>query len=117
MRNFKRLKIWENGLQIVLQSYQLVKTFPEFERYALGTQISKAAVCIPSNIAEGSSRSGVKDHSRFIQIALGSSFELETQVIIANLLKYGNPELNQQILLNLDSEQKMLIGFLNKLKE
>lgn len=116
MRNFKRLKIWENGLQIVIQSYQLLKTFPEFERFGLGTQISKAAVSIPSNIAEGSSRSSLKDQSRFIEISLGSSFELETQVLIADLLKYGNPELNQQILQNLDSEQKMLIGFLNKLK-
>ncbi len=116
MRNFKRLKIWENGLQIVIQSYQLLKTFPEFERFGLGTQISKAAVSILSNIAEGSSRSSLKDQSRFIEISLGSSFELETQVLIADLLKYGNPELNQQILQNLDSEQKMLIGFLNKLK-
>jgi four helix bundle protein len=84
MKNFKQLRIWQNGMGIAVQAYQLIETFPSSERFSLSQQITSAAVSIPSNIAEGNSRSSEKDKSRFIEIALGSGFEIETQVLIAD---------------------------------
>lgn len=78
-------------------------------------QITRAGVSIPSNIAEGSSRSSEKDYSRFVEISLGSSYELETQSLIAQRVKYGNQDLLTQVITDVNDEQKMLLGFINKL--
>jgi len=74
MRNFKELKIWQKGFQIAINSFSISKAFPKEERFALSSQITRAGVSIPSNIAEGSSRNSDKEYNRFIEIALGSSF-------------------------------------------
>ncbi|MEO5946227.1 MAG: four helix bundle protein [Chitinophagaceae bacterium] len=78
MRNFKQLLIWQKGFQIAIKSYKAVSSFPKEEKYSISSQITRAAVSIPSNIAEGSSRSSMKDYNRFLEIPLGSTFELET---------------------------------------
>jgi len=90
MRNFKELKVWQKGFQIAINSFRITETFPQQEKFGLASQINRAGVSIPSNIAEGSSRNSDKDYNRFIEISLGSSFELETQLMIAKELKYGN---------------------------
>ena len=115
MRNFKELKIWQKGFQIAVNSFKFTETFPREQKFGISVQITKSAVSIPSNIAEGSSRSSEKDYSRFLEISLGSSFELETQLLIAGAVNYGNSELRNEILKDVDEEQKMLIGFMNKL--
>ena len=74
-----------------------VDTFPKEEKFSLVQQMTKAAVSIPSNIAEGSSRSSEKDYCRFIEISIGSAFELETQIIIAEKLNKGNQQLLQEL--------------------
>ena len=71
MRNFKSLKIWQKGFDIAVNSFKLVSTFPKEEKYGISSQITRAAVSIPSNIAEGSSRTSEKEYSRFIEISLG----------------------------------------------
>ncbi len=111
MRNFKELKIWQKGFEISINSYKLVESFPSTEKYSLGQQITRAAVSIPSNIAEGSSRSGTKEYNHYPEISLGSSFELETQYLIAKELNFGNQELVANGLKQLDEEQKMVIAF------
>lgn len=116
MRNFKELKIWQKGFNIAVNSFKLVSTFPKDEKFGISSQITRAAVSIPSNIAEGSSRSSDKDYNRFIEISLGSSFETETQVLIAEAVNYGDNELRKKILSDLDEEQKMLISFMKVLK-
>ena len=83
MRNFRELKIWQKGFQIAVNSIKISATFPQQEKFGLASQISRSSVSIPSNIAEGSSRTSDKDYNRFIEISLGSSFELETQLLIA----------------------------------
>ncbi|MEZ4809302.1 MAG: four helix bundle protein [Allomuricauda sp.] len=88
MRNFRELEIWKRGIELVKEVYQLIDNFPKMERYGLSSQISRSAVSIPSNIAEGCSRESQKDFSRFLQIALGSSYELETQLLISKDLGY-----------------------------
>ena len=115
MRNFKDLKIWQNGIEIAIKTYRVTATFPQEDKYAIVQQMNKAGVSIPSNIAEGSSRKSEKDYSRFIEIALGSTFELETQIVIAEQLKKGNQQLLQELKTALLEEQKMLTGFQNAL--
>lgn len=115
MRNFKELKIWQKGFQIAVNSFRITESFPSQEKFGLALQINKAWVSVPSNIAEGSSRSSDKDYNRFIEISLGSSFELETQLLIAEELKYGNPALVNNTLDLLTEEEKMLTAFINTL--
>ncbi len=98
MRNFKELKIWQKGLDIVVKAYKLTGYFPKEEKYGITSQITRASVSIPSNIAEGSSRSSEKDYNRFIEISLGSSFELETQLLISQALSFGENNLTAEIL-------------------
>ena len=117
MRNFKGLKIWQKGFDIAINSYKLVDTFPKTERYSLSQQITRAAVSIPSNVAEGSSRTSEKDYNRFLEFSLGSSFELETQYLIAKEINFGNQELITSGLQMLDEEQKMLMSFMSKLNK
>jgi len=117
MKNFKELKVWQKGVDIAITSYKLVETFPNTERYSLSQQITRAAVSIPSNIAEGSSRSSEKEYAGFLEISLGSSFELETQYPIAKKLNFGNQELLVEGLQMPDEEQKMTMAFINKLNK
>jgi four helix bundle protein len=115
MRNFKQLRIWQKGLEIATKAFKLTHTFPKDERFGLSIQITRAAVSIPSNIAEGSSRKSEKDYGHFIEKALGSAFEMETQILIAESVNYGNPLLRRELLQDLDEEQKMLMSFAGKL--
>jgi len=115
MRNFKELKIWQKGFEIAVDTYKLINTFPQSEKYSLTQQAAKAAISIPSNIAEGSSRRSEKDYNRFIEISLGSSFELETQLLIAKAVNFGDVEKINNTLAKIVEQQKMLIAFANKL--
>lgn len=100
---------------IVELTYQMTDTFPDAEKYQLTSQCLRAAVSIPSNIAEGSSRRSKKDEYRFMEIALGSSFELETQVLIAQKREYSSPEIFLQLLNEIDQEQRMLMSYMDKI--
>jgi len=115
MRNFKELKVWQNGFQIAVNSFKITESFPQQEKFGLSSQINRAGVSIPSNIAEGSSRTSDKDYNRFIEISLGSSFELETQLLIAKAVKYGNETLINSTLKLLSEEEKMLTAFSSSL--
>ena len=116
MRNFKELKIWQKGFQIAVNCFKFTVSFPKEEKYEIVSQINRVRVSIPSNIAEGSSRSSEKDYNRFIEIALGSTFELETQLLIAEATNFGDRDLCNQMKKDIDEEQKMLISFMSKLK-
>ena len=115
MKNFKKLKIWQKGFKIATSTYGITKEFPVEERYSLTSQLNRASVSISSNIAEGSSRRSERDYFRFIELALGSCFELESQFLIAAELGFGIKEDIDKILKEIDEEQKMLIGFMKKL--
>lgn len=112
MKNFKKLKIWQKGMEIVVKSYQLAKVLPVEEKYGLRSQVCRSAVSIPSNIAEGSAKNSVKEYKKFLEIALGSSYELETQVLIIEMIGLGEKELIEALLKDVDEEQKMIQGFI-----
>lgn len=87
MHIFKELKVWEKAIELVLEIYKIVSKFPKDEIFGLTSQIKRAAVSIPSNIAEGAGRNSDKDFVRFLSIAQGSSYELHTQIVLANKLE------------------------------
>ncbi len=91
--NYKNLKIWQIGIEIVDEVFKITDAFPKEEKFGLISQISRCSVSILSNIAEGSSRTE-KSFYHFIDISLGSSFELETQLIIAFKRKYNTRAIN-----------------------
>lgn len=115
MRNFKELKIWQKGFEIAVDTYNFTKLFPSSEKFGLSSQITRAAVSIPSNVAEGSSRKSEKDYNRFIEISLGSSFELETQLLIAKAVEFGDVNACNSLLTKINEEQRMLASFMNSL--
>jgi len=112
--NYKNMKIWKLGLDIANEVSDLLVNFPTHEKYDLSSQLSRCSVSMPSNIAEGSARTE-KSFSHFLDISLGSSFELGTQLLVAKHRNY----INQQELENLDKKiqefQKMTMGFQNGL--
>ena len=111
MRNFKELKVWQKGFQIAVNCFKITAAFPTQEKFGLSSQINRAGISIPSNIAEGSSRNSSKDYNRFIQISLGSCFEVETQLLIAKELNFGDSQIIQNTLAFIAEEEKMLTAF------
>ena len=116
MKNFKKLRVWQNGFDIAVKSYKLVQTFPKEALFGIAGQITSSALSIPSNIAEGSSRSSEKDYCRFIEIALGSSFELDTQVLVADALNFGDTGMRRDLMEMILQEHTMLHSFLSTLR-
>ena len=116
MRDFKSLNIWKEGITIVKEVYRLASFLPIEEKYGLKSQICRSAVSIPSNIAEGCSRSSQVDFKRFLEMALGSSFELETQLLIIEKLAIISAENIKVIMEHLNKHQKMINSLINKLK-
>ena len=116
IHNFKELQVWQKAMDLAVFTYQLTGYFPKEEKYGLISQIQRAAVSIPSNIAEGSGRVSDKDFQRFISIAMGSSFELETQVILAFRFKYINEEQITAFDEMVRPVQKMSFGLYNSLQ-
>ncbi len=88
MTSFKDLEVWKQGIDLVTEVYKLTGMFPSHEQFGLVSQMRRAAVSIPSNIAEGQGRKNVKEFIQFLYIAKGSLAELETQLIICERLKY-----------------------------
>jgi four helix bundle protein len=117
MKDFKKLEVWQRGIKIVALAYRLTKLLPNVEKFNLTSQTNRSAVSIPSNIAEGSSRRSEKDYFRFLEIALGSCFELETQIIILNVLSFVKEGHTQEILEQIESEEKQLFVLMNLLQK
>ncbi len=114
MRNFREYDIWIDAMELVETVYKFTDGFPSEERFSLTSQITRSAISIPSNIAEGASRSSEKDFARFLEISLGSSFELETQVRIASKRKYFALTELEELLKNIISLQKRIFALRKK---
>ncbi|WP_034044226.1 four helix bundle protein [Wocania ichthyoenteri] len=92
MRNFRELDVWKDSIVLVKEVYVLIGKLPESEKFGLKSQISRCVVSIPANIAEGCAKDSQKDFVRFLQISLGSAFELETHFVICKELSFVNEE-------------------------
>jgi four helix bundle protein len=113
MGTHKDLDVWKSSMNFVKKIYELTKHFPKYEQYSLIDQIRRCAVSVPSNIAEGAARSSNKEYIRFIYISLGSLSEIETQLIIANELKYYD---DKTVLIEIEVIRKKLLNFVKYLK-
>ncbi|VXB56423.1 four helix bundle protein [Maribacter litoralis] len=116
MRDFKKLEIWKNGITIVKHVYSLVQKLPSEEKFGLKSQLSRAAISVPSNIAEGCSRNSEVEFKRFLEIALGSLFEVETQLIISEELKFFDSDELKSIFELISIESKMINSLISKIK-
>lgn len=116
MHRFKDLEIWKKSRLLCSKIYDVTSNFPETEKFGLTNQFRRAAVSIPSNIAEGSSRHSNKDFARFLQITLGSAYEIETKLPIAFDLKFINKSELDPLLKDLESIAKMTSKFKSTLK-
>ncbi|WP_417785326.1 four helix bundle protein [Tenacibaculum sp.] len=116
MRNFRNLDIWKEGIEIVKQVYNLSEKLPLEEKFGLKSQITRAVISIPSNIAEGSSRNSEIEFKRFLEISMGSLFEVETQLVIVEKLGFVSSEELRFIFELLEKEAKMINSLINKIK-
>ena len=114
--NFKKLKIWQIGLDLAKTILDITDTFPISEKFGLKSQMDRCCISMPSNIAEGSSRTD-KSFSHFLDISLGSSFELQTQLLLANHRKYITTELTNEIEIKIEEFQKATMSFQNTLNK
>ena len=113
VRNFREYKVWQDAMQLVNDVYQITKHFPVSETFAISNQIQRAVVSIPSNIAEGSGRKTEADFVRFLDIALGSTFEVETQVLIAQSLGYIDANTSNNLVVKIQTIEKELTTLIN----
>ena len=108
MQNYRELIVWQKGMEVVAEVYRLTRAFPREELYGLTQQLRRAAVSIPSNIAEGQARDSTAEFRRFLSIAQGSRAEVETQILIAIRLGYTNETKARATMSLLEEIQKML---------
>jgi four helix bundle protein len=115
IKNFRDLDVWQLGMEIVVDVYKCTKGFPKEEIYGLVSQMRRAALSIPSNIAEGFNRYHNKEYRQFLYIALGSCAELETQIDASFLLQYIDQTIKNEVLENIDHESRMLRNLIKRL--
>lgn len=111
MHNFRQLQIWREGMAIAKATYLALSELPSSEKFGLISQISRCAISVPSNIAEGSSRSSNKEFNHFLSIALGSLFELETQLLLSIELNFLKAIDNEKLMLDIIQLQKKISTF------
>ncbi|MCB0662621.1 MAG: four helix bundle protein [Saprospiraceae bacterium] len=108
MRNFRNYNVWVGSMDLVKIVYQITSEFPPSEKFGLISQVRRSAISIPSNIAEGTSRRSEREFLRFLEISIGSAFELETQLLVAEGLGYLKKENSNMIFNHLGIVQKQL---------
>jgi len=115
IKNYKDLDIWKRSIELVEEIYRLTKTFPKEELYGLTSQMRRAAISIPSNIAEGFTRLHNKEYRQFLYISLGSCAELNTQIIISSRLSYLSNEKANRTINEIEEISKMIMGLIKKI--
>jgi four helix bundle protein len=116
MRNFREYDVWKRGISFTGGIYNLTRDLPDHEKFGIISQIRRASVSIPSNIAEGCSRHSEKDFARFVEIALGSAFETETLLVICQDVGYLKQEELNKVMDELQVIQRSLNSLYGKLQ-
>lgn len=117
MKNFRDLKVWERAHGLALKVYGLTKSFPVQEQYGITSQIRRAAVSIPANIAEGCGRGTDVDFARFMEIAFASASELEYLLLLSKGLELIDSNSHGNITIEVEEVKRMLCSFIQKLRE
>jgi four helix bundle protein len=115
LRNFRELKVWEKSHQLALEVYKSTAVFPKEELYGLTSQIRRACVSIPANIAEGCGRGGEAEMARFFRIAMGSASELEYHLLLARDLNFLTISRYEPLANDVTQVKRMLTSFIQKL--
>ena len=116
MRTHENLEVWKKSVDFVIEIYRSTATFPSDERFGLTSQIRRAAVSIPANIAEGAARTSEKEFLYFLSIAQGSASEVSTEILIAFRLGYVTEDLHRTLTARLDEIGRIISGLRNHLK-
>jgi four helix bundle protein len=115
MKNFRDLKIWQKGHQLVLLVYRVTQAFPKNETYGLISQMRRAAASIPANIAEGCGRVGDAEFNRFLGIAMGSASELEYHFVLAKDLDLLSDSVHEKLMTDVEELKRMLAALISKI--
>lgn len=116
MHNYKNLHIWQEGIKLARRIYEVTSTFPANEKFGIVSQMTRAAVSIPSNIAEGAGRNSKKEFANFLSIAVGSIFELHTQIVICEQIGYIDEKTAQELDNQTFTLQQQITAFKQKLE-
>jgi four helix bundle protein len=116
LTNYKELNVWQKAYRLCLEIYKLTKAFPRDEQYNLTSQIRRAAVSIPSNIAEGYGRKTTPDYIRSLYISYGSTCELETQIMLSGDLGYISGEIMTKLQEDIREVERMLKALIKSLE-
>jgi four helix bundle protein len=116
MKDFRQLKVWEKSHQLALAIYKATKEFPKEELYGLTSQIRRASMSIPTNIAEGCGRNTDADFARFLQMAMGSASETEYQLILAHDLDFLPKDSYEKLHNEVEEVKRMLASLLKTLR-
>lgn len=117
IKSYRELLIWQKSIQVVTNIYKLTRDFPKEELFGLTSQMRRCAISIPSNIAEGFGRNSQGDFKRFLNISLGSTYELQTQIEISQNLEYLNTENYKYLMESCVELEKMMNSLVSKIKE
>ena len=116
MHDYKKLEVWQESVSLVTKIYEITLNFPDREKFSLVSQINRSAVSIPSNIAEGTGRLSKNEFIQFLGYAIASSYELETQLLIAFNLKFISSEQKYKLIETLNIIQRKIHGLIKSLK-
>lgn len=116
MQDFRKLKVWERSHELSLAVYRATRSFPREEIYGITSQMRRAAISIPSNIAEGCGRSGISDFARFLDVAMGSAKELEYQLLVSHDLGFLNRADHESLSSSLGDVQRMLSSLISRVR-
>lgn len=115
-RNFRKYKVWQDAVDYASRVYKVTAEMPWFEKKGLCDQLQRAVVSISSNIAEGAAKPTDAESARFLDTALGSAFEVETQLLISKNIGYINTELYENLLLDLNEIERQINGLILSLR-
>jgi four helix bundle protein len=115
MKDFKKLLIWQKGMELMEETYRLATLLPHEEKYGLRSQLTRAAVSIVINIAEGSAKASKKEYKYYLETSLGSAFELETVLLVTERLDLMEDKVISRVMSEVLREQRKINGFINKI--
>lgn len=117
VRSHRDLIAWQKAVKLALDVYSITKLFPESEKFGLVSQLRRACVSVPSNIAEGYGRGATNDYIRFLRTARGSVYEVDTQLLIASRLGYLSAEKFEELESQLNECSRILVGLIRSLED